>query len=260
MKKLPFTIALFFIALPFTSCVTGDKYYTYELDGVPSSYKTNLFTADFNYYGQTLSIDSTVKKYRSLDIEFYLQERGEIDNGKVFLAKFDSKSIYTEPYTLSMRIGYIRAYFIRDVDKIIFNKLNFRSKNREFDLRQNVGITIYGYRHRDRFEGESYTDYQNKRLNEEELMDFRNSGIIDLSELKKDEWERIQGITINYNNIDVIFKQDRYFTLEFDVTFTSDNEDYKIDNYSFIAKFNRKRHTEWRALLGLLLAALFFGS
>jgi hypothetical protein len=258
MRIRIFTTALFFIVLPFTACVTGNKYHTYELAGVPSSYNTNVVRAEFIYYGQTLSIDSTVKQYRHLDIEFYLQARGTINNGKVFLDEFDRKTIYTEPYTLSMGIGYTQAYFIRDVDKIIFNKLNFRSRNREFDLRQNVGITIYGHRHRDRFEGESYTDYENKCLNEEELMDFRNSGIIDLGELKKNEWKEIRGISINYNNIDVIFKQDRYFTLEFDVTFTSDNEDYKTDNYSFIAKFNRKRYTEWAALMGYLLAAMIY--
>jgi len=245
-------ILLLFVLL-FMACVTGDKYYTYELSGAPTSYKTEFFRSYFYYIGQNLYIDSTVKNDRYLTLDLRLRERGIIDNGTMFLDEFSGKRIFTEPYSLNMYLWLSSSRYIRDADKIIFNKLHFLSKNNAFDLRQNIDIIISGYRH-----GGSDSEYYH--FNKEEIMDFRNSGIIDLEKLKQNEWREINGINIYYDKIDVIFKKDSYFALEFDVTVTSNDEDHRIDNYSSIARFNRKRYTETESLLGYLLGTVLFSS
>lgn len=266
MRKLPFTIALFFIVLPFTACVTTDKYRTYVLDGAPSNYKANLIRGSFGgssynikkVYSTTTNLYETI--YRSQYLTLRLFETGTKRNGKVFLLGGDEKEINTEPYNFYTWIS------TDDADKIIFNTLKFTSKSKEIDLRQKVGINIDGYRHKNRSEENTtfrrfnpYVFNSRDSLNETELMHFRNTGIINVGALReelKDEWKEIHAIKIFYDHIDVVFKKDRYFTLEFDVTLTSDREDYETQNYHFIAKFNRKRYTEWEGLLPQLLVAL----
>jgi hypothetical protein len=211
------------IILSFSSCVTyGDKYYTYELEGSESRYTVlpNKAWAFFNIHGRY-----EIKFEDYVYFSFSLRERGEI--------WLPNRVIKTEPYDLEM------AFPSKNTDRIIFNEMIFQSNNKNIDLRKKVTIEFRGKRHRERLENESSRDYEYHKF-EEELIDFRDSGIIDLNKFN-DEWRAIDVIYISYNDVDVVFEKDHYFDIKYDINFEGDYEPLHLD---FTAKFKRGEFTE----------------
>jgi len=121
------------------------------------------------------------------------------------------KGFYTEPYNLS--IGFDTGY---GAERVIINKMLFRSKNQVIDLRKKV--TVGG------------------NVDTKKLSDFENSGVIYPRYVNNDV------IKLYYKNVDVIFKKNSDFTIECDITI--EYEDDRIDNYAFTAKFKRFKFTE----------------
>jgi len=220
MKKQILGIIIIF---SFCSCVTyGDKYYTYELEGSESRYRVlNKSWALFNRHGRY-----EIKFEDYVYFSFSFRERGEI--------WLSNRVVETEPYDLEM------AFPSKNTDRIIFNEMFFQSKNKNIDLRKKVTIEFSGKRHRERLESESSIDYEYHKFEEEELMDFRDSGIIDLNKFN-DEWRAINVIYIRYNNVDVVFEKDHYFDIKYDINFEGDYEPLHLD---FTAKFKRGEFTE----------------
>jgi len=236
MRK--FHLLLVFFLFLITSCVTDKKYRIYELEGVPSNYFPGLVSYRYINYGQKLKISGN--NDNSLEFDFTLFGRGR----KRTLAIFHEVDLETEPYDL-----WLRIYNTPDnTQKIIFNKMLLKSKNTVIDIRKNVKVTVDGRRNpKDR--RDTY------HFSEEGKKEFGNSGIIDSSKFDG-EFRYIDCINIWYNNIDVKFNKDSYFTIEYDIIIETGIEDIKTENYCFTAKFIRKRFSSGTTLPALALIAL----
>jgi hypothetical protein len=228
---------------------TGEKYYTYRLKGVPLDRENRSFfifwlsenydndqelevsnntysAREFDWWssdddGQELKKSNIEKEFKFFNFSIY--EKGYLkDKPLAGLERY----INTEPYTFRVNFN------INDSKKIIVNKLIFRSKNKVIDLREIIEISY--------MEKNSPYYYD---FSEEEIIDFRKFGIIDVNNLNN-ERRIIEKITFNYDNVDVIFNKDKYFIMECDITFEGDVEGYETENYSFSARFNRLKYTE----------------
>jgi hypothetical protein len=89
-----------------------------------------------------------------------------------------------------------------------------------------------------------------KLLNEEELLDFRNSGLINFENFN-DELKFIDKIFLYYHNVDVIYKEDHNFVIEYDITIEKDDD---INNYAFTLQFKRKIFIESMSVFYIALA------
>jgi hypothetical protein len=203
-----------------------DTYHTYEIEGVKADY----FTHNPDNFCGWIKNGRKNCEYRLNDgivdyFRFILNEKSE--------ERIDTvRSIYSEPYDLLL-------YFeTGNTDRIIFNEMFFQSKNKGIDLRGKVEVRLYGKKLGELSEDES--SYWKYIFEEEELADFRVTGIIDINKYR-DESIEIQGIRIKYVQIDVDFKKDRYFSVKYDLTFEGD---YGQKNYYFAPKFIRKSTTE----------------
>jgi len=225
-------IIIFLSVLLFLSCVTGDKYKTYRLKGIPLNHETTFILLSWIYTtdddGQELKVINKTNNTREFQIfDFAI--------GNDIIESNNGKLIWGEPYTLWM------SFLVHDAKKVIVNKLIFRSKNRVIDIRNNIGLS---YLEKEKFSdeggllGEIARFRKFRSFSEEELINFRNSGILDVSNLNNENLiiERIQFV---YDNLDVVFIKDRFFTIECDITFDSEIEGIEQENYSFVARFNR---------------------
>jgi hypothetical protein len=239
MARIIVIIVIVLFVFLFFGCVsTGDKYHTYRLEGVPLDRETESFFIFWwsrnNDGGQELSIPNINNTRESKFFNFSIYEKGDLEDK--LLA---GREINIEPYTLWMNFGTNNA------QKIIINKLIFRSKSKELDLREIIGVSYMGKRNH------SYIEFS-----EDEIIDFRKSSTIDINKLNNDR-RIIESIQFGYDNIDVIFKKDKYFIIECDIIFENDVEGYETENYNFTAKFNRiKYNTEKVSLLTFLFLYL----
>lgn len=225
--------------LLFFGCVSGDKYNTYRLDGVPLNHKSYfvyigwIFTTDDDEISQELKVinkSDNTEKYMVFDFAI----------GENILESNDRGWIWGEPYTLWINFP------VHDAKKITVNKLTFRSKNKVIDIRNNIGVYF------------TKNPKSDSSFSEEELINFRNSGIIDVNNLNN-ESRIIESIQFRYDNVDVLFKKDRFFTIECDITFDSEIEGVEPENYGFAAKFNRIKYTEESiSLLLYLFLKIYF--
>lgn len=221
MKKpvLILSVVLLFFAI--TACSSGRKYNIYRLEGgeeignygkVSHPTKTSMYGAFYNlrsdgdYYWGILNIDGA-RDAKAFD--FILQttvfDRGGSLGGLWY------KGLYTEPYNLSIRFdtGW-------GAERVIINKLLFKSKKQVIDLREK--ITVGG------------------SVDAKNLSDFRSSGVL-YTRYWKDN-----GISLDYKNVDIIYSKNRDFTIECDITI--EYKDDRIENYAFTAKFKRYNFTE----------------
>jgi hypothetical protein len=245
-KIIIIAIIILLSVLLFWGCVSGDKYYTYRLDGIPLNHKTGFVLLSWIHTtdddgSQELKVINKTNKSKSIIFDFSI--------GKSILKNNNGKLIWGEPYTLCM---YFPVY---DAKKVIVNKIIFRSKNKVFDIRNNIGVSYLREKPYPEEEG-WFGDLMNYRsyisLTEKELNDFRNSGTIDINTINN-ESPLVERIEFVYDNVDVVFKKDRFFTLECDITFDSEIEGIEPENYSFVAKFNRIQFTGERMSLLLYL-------
>ena len=118
----------------------------------------------------------------------------------------------------------------------------FQSENNIIDLRQKVMV--------------SNPNIKNDFINEEELIDFRNNGEINLEIINSGRQSGINSISFEYKNIDILFKNDRFFTVEYDITFINDLESTETENYNFTVRYNRKKFTERGAITYFFLSLL----
>jgi hypothetical protein len=245
-KIIIISMIILLSVLLFFGCVSGDKYNTYRLDGIPLNHETVFIFLSWIHTtdddgSQELKVINNTNKIKSIIFDFSIVES--------ILKNNNEKLIWGEPYTLCM---YFPVY---DAQKVIVNKLIFRSKNKVIDIRSNIGVSYLREKPYPEEEG-WFGDLMNYRhyisLTEKELNDFRNSGTIDINTFNNENLiiERIEFV---YDNVDVIFKKDRFFTLECDITFDSEIEGIEPENYSFVAKFNRIKYTGERMSLLLYL-------
>jgi hypothetical protein len=245
-KIIIIAIIILLSVLLFLGCVTSDKYKTYRLAGIPLNHETTFILLSWIYTtdddGQELKVINKTNNTREFQIfDFAISENIiESNNGKL---------IWGEPYTLWMN------FLVYDAKKVIVNKLIFRSKNKVIDIRNNIGLFYLGkkaYSDEGGLLGEIANFRKFESFSEEELINFRNSGMLDVSNLNNENRiiERIQFV---YDNLDVVFKKDRFFTIECDITFDSEIEGIEQENYSFVAKFNRIQYTEEKISLLLYL-------
>jgi hypothetical protein len=222
---------LFFICV---SCVAiGDAHHTYRLKGVPlDNERFNAFIflrSSYSDYGQWLVVPNTANKTgnerESAVFEFTILEEGCLE-GKP-LGETERK-IYTEPFHLLMDFSVAD-----NTKKIIVNKLMFRSRSKVMDLRDTVRIAY----------SPTISSHHFIWFSDEEILNFRKTGTIDLSD-SHNEGRVIYGISFNYDNVDVLFKKDRFFVIECDMNLESDREGYTPRSYSFSARFNRKKYVE----------------
>jgi hypothetical protein len=235
MNKKILIIALIILlpSLIFFSCLSGDKYRTYRLDGVPLNHKTKLifffwisFTDDDG--SQEIKVINKTNNVREFQIF-------DFSIGSSIIKNNNGKLIRGGSYTLWMNFD------INDVKKIIVNKLIFKSKSKVIDIREIVGVSY--------MEKSSHSDNNSfKSFPEEKLINFINLGMIDLNNLNN-ESRVIDRIQFVYNNVDVVFQKDRFFTIECDITLDSEAEGIEPENYSFTAKFNRIKYTGERMSL-----------
>jgi hypothetical protein len=245
------TIIILLAVLLFFSCVTGDKYRTYRLDGIPLKHETTyillswISIADDDGNQEFKVINKTNNKKEFRIFNFLI--------GESIMGNKNEKTIWGEPYTLWMNFD------IYDAKKIIVNKLIFRSKSKVIDILDNIVIsylTKKSYSDNSPFEGgligelKKFRSYS--RFSEEELINFRNSGTIDVNNFNN-ESRAIEKIQFVYDNVDVNLKKDRFFTIECDITLDSGIEGIEPENYRFTAKFNRIQYAEEKMSLILYL-------
>jgi hypothetical protein len=230
-KKIIIAIILFFSVLLLFGCVTGDIYCTYLIKGMKQQ--------DIGYDWVLLIPNREYEKNHSGRSEKrfkYLLWDTEVGNGSIFLRDYP-KSIFTEPYSISM----IFSLDNDDVKNIFVSKMNLRTKNSLIDLREGVFITIKGIRDREKLGREYLEDDYIIYFTEKELTEFGSNGIIDLFKLK-DEWYRLDYIQFFYKDIDIKFKRDHYFEIEYDITIETNTKGF--ENYSFTIRYNRRRVSE----------------
>jgi hypothetical protein len=216
------------------SCVSvGDTHHTYRLKGAPldnERFDAFIFwRSSYSDYGQWLVVPNSAHKIvnerESAVFGFTIVEEGCLEGKPLGETE---RMIYTEPFNLLM------AFSVADnTKKIMVNKLIFRSRSKVIDLRDIVGISY----------SPTISNYHYIWFSDEEIMDFRKYGTIDLTDYHNEE-RAIYGISFNYDNVDVLFNKDQFFVIECDMTFESDSEGYTPRNYSFTARFNRKKYAE----------------
>jgi hypothetical protein len=249
-RKMIFILILVFSILLIT-CISipTEKNNIYELESVPSNYERGFWESSLGNAYQRLDINNNIEDNKTRTFSFDIIQNGKIDIGQQFMD--DERIIlYTEPFDLKMFffIEYGNEY--GNIQKIIVNKMIFRTKNKVIDLRENSNVYYIS----------SIPVYPSsyKYIPEDELTDFRTSGTIEIMNINVKNGnliERHKKIEIGfiYNNIDIIFRKDRYFSVEYDISIESDIEGYEIENYSFLAKFVRKRFTDKYNLLGAII-------
>ena len=224
MKSKKMLLMAFFIISSFCSCYSyKGKYYTYELEGAPSIYyiAPSKVIASFNeHMGYEIIFTDTFFR-----IHLYTRNRIYI---------YDEE-INTEPYDLKL------SFPVNNTNKIIFSEMQFQSENINIDLREKVKIRFYGERYREKLDNETDIDYSYYNFTEEELIDFKYFGIIDLNKYI-DDCRKISVVYINYDNIDIKYYNDFYFFINFHVIFRGD---YGERNYYFKEKFIRKLYKVW---------------
>jgi len=229
--KIILTVIPLFSILPLTACLSGDKYYTYKLATFPSeTYNSGHGDIKRYYHEQKLKIDNTNKDIGyNKDFTFYMDEGGEWENGTIYDKGLYSmqRYIYTGPYKLSVRFDSLVSS-IGGAKKVIFNKILFQSKDKVIDLREKVAVKITSF---------------GKQLDGKDLSNFRKTGVIDILKIEE-EFRRsrspsipITGILLIYDDVDVAFKHDGEFTIEYDIDFEVYNG--KITKYAFIVPFKR---------------------
>jgi hypothetical protein len=225
---------IFVCALLLSACITDKSYHTYKQEGVPKlapkarwEHSRN-FTESSHWIWVKDNLDNDNEKM----FDFELTEKGRLDGGTVptFSMGRVDRTIYTEPYDLSM------GFYVHGAQKIMVNKMIFKTSKKSIDLRQNVRIN---------------------RFSEEELTDFRNAGVINIEKLSNEERE-IKYISLRYDDIDVQFKKDWYFTVECDITFEHSAETSKTENYTFEVKFYRIRFHDPVLFQTEILIFIFF--
>ena len=240
--RILFILILSLIIFLFFACVSLDKYQTYEIKGVPSNYEILfvpfLWKTEFFNGSQVLKIYNNSNNSREFrEVIFQIKPQGKLENGVVLGSGDETKYIFTEPYNFYMQF---RTF---DTKKIIFNKMLFHSKNDTIDLRQKLRV--------------SNPHVANDFINEEKLIEFRNNGEINLEIINSERQDSINSLSFEYENIDIVNKSDRYFTIEYNITFINDLECNEIENYSFTVKYNRKKFSE-RGAIAYYFLSLFF--
>ena len=203
MRKsaINFTCVLFHLIFALTGCLTSDKVNTYRLKGADYEDK-------YRYYSYTWYLDIAGNQ-NTKRFHFTLWNT-ELSAGENLLG--ESITLYTEPYDLKMDFYTGWAY-----EKIIINKMLFRTKNQTIDLRKKITVDGYGYK----------------------SPDFESSGVIYAPSWRGSDW-----LDLRYDNIDVIFKKNSSFTIEYDITIEREYFLEPTENYTFTVKFNRKNFTE----------------
>ena len=246
-RKIIITIIMLLSVLLFLSCVTGDKYKTYRLKGIPLKHETTFILLSWIHttdddVSQELKVINKTNNTREFQIF-------EFEIGNDIVKSDNGKLIWGEPYTLWMEFP------VYDAKKVIVNKLIFKSKNRVIDIRNIIGLS---YLEKEKYSNEGgllgeITKFRKFRsFSEEDLINFRNSGTIDVSNFNNENLN-IGRIQFVYDNLDVVFKKDRFFTIECDITFDSEIEGIEQENYRFIARFNRIQYTDEKISLLLYL-------
>jgi hypothetical protein len=210
MKKKPalFAFVLILLVLSLFGCATGDKYFTYSLEGTETwDWSGN----EFNWFWRSLPVKNSGEaenqsRNAEKKFEFFLENNTRIENGDFYIER--------EPYTLQMKLP------VDDAKTITINKMNFIAKNNTIDLREKIDVEIG----------------KEGALSEEEFVQLKKTGIIDLfgfeSNLKI--WKEI---CFTYNNVDVIFKRDKEFALEYDISIETQKGD--LERYVFTAEYKR---------------------
>jgi len=251
MTSKIFLILLLLILLSGCISITERKNNTYELEGVPSNYRVGIFDSSFDEAVQSLIINNTNDNTKTEWFMFDLTQRGKIDIGKQFMGEEDDrKYLYTEPFDLNMYFFIDYGKEQGNIQKIVVNRMFFKSKKHSIDLREKIGVYYISE--------QPVYPFSYKYIPEDILADFRKFGTIDVMNLNIENGnmiERSNSVELGfmYNDIDVIFKKDRKFSIEYDITLVRDIEGSETENYVFTANFKRKRFSDkYNLLLGIL--------
>ena len=151
--------------------------------------------------------------------------------------------------------------------RVTFNKILLHQKKQSVDIRERMTL-------RGKFPLHIGGTYY---FNEGDKARFKDSGVIDFILIKKALIQQNAGdrsysdvtdasivhnsmdLALVYENSGIVYRKDKYFTVEADVTF--EWESGRIDNKVIKVEFKRKTITEYKTigeLLGLLLLGLVF--
>ena len=213
MKKTKIILSaiLFISIMNSAACLSGDKYYTYQLE---TKHKQHNFQSGNDYI---MEVSGKIFK-------FFICHNISIHNGTAYSAELhgSDKYIYTGPYDLVMSFytNNDTRYDSTKAEKIIVKKMLLQSKDNIIDLHEKVTVSFGG-----------------KQLDKKELANFKNAGEIDLTKSSYDGRE----IRFIYEDIDIAFNHDKSFTIEYDIDLK-----FKYDtlNYAFATTFNRATITD----------------
>jgi hypothetical protein len=227
------TILLIINCFLLSSCITKDIHYTYEFK--ESDHGRNFVYGYLN------------------NVYFEIEEKTKIENGQ----KLDENLfIYKEPYTLY--IDFLIYHFF-DLEKMTDNSIRLIKNNKNVDIRS-MFIPQYNSVYKVHNVGHfSAVDEENKLL-------FKENGIINVSKIRATQRKKIAEnfglpeseinnkieIRLSYEDIDVIYGDDKHFRIELDMTL--EWEDGRIENKLIEANFKRKKIINLVTLQMLVIA------
>jgi hypothetical protein len=200
-KKLAIKIVLIIMTSLTTSCVTLRVSYTYILKNTDSGRKYNFFKDIAEGY----------------DLRFNVI--GKTIENEIIPLLGEEKYIIKEPYDLLFQM---EDFLLK---KISFNKIILHTKNDTVNIRDKIEV-LYGV-----------NDFSDQRwpLNENDMQSFKDYGIIDISKIEKYH----HMLFLNYIDIDIQYKKDKKFDIEFDITL--EKKDGEIINKILYAEFVREK-------------------
>lgn len=217
-------------------------YYTYILQN-----RYNIYETD----NETVSrIELFSHNYICYDLVFEIFENSQEGNG--FTPSGYSKYVYTGPYDLTIVIEVYFANWIRngeadtgrdndiDLKKITFNRITLNTKNKSVDIRDK--IIFNGEKRKVYHSGNIYL--ANNIFDEDDFLLLKNYGTIDLAKQRETLGYNKTVVNLFYENIDIDYKKDKNFTIEFDITIEKD--DGTSDNKTIEAKYVRKTKTKFK--------------
>ena len=130
-----------------------------------------------------------------------------------------------EPYSFELKID------TKQIKKIEISKAVLHKKNKSVDFISLIMPVLI------EFDSER-REYTYKAFDDDDMLLFRNNGIIDIDNNKIILNKEYSVFLLTYDNIDVIFKENKYFSIEIKMTF--ETEKGKKEDITLNLKFKRK--------------------
>jgi hypothetical protein len=225
---------IFLIPAIIANCTVVNHHYTYIISPIENRSQNDY---------RSIWFDDSSGEFRTLS--FDIIEKTSIVKGYDPIVK-TSRRIYTEPYDLVIRFY---PYNNDENEKIIFNKIIINTKKDTFNLRDKIKIIV-------EYKLNGWPDLIGEQLTEEETLNFKNSGIIEYKE-RKDNY-RLVGLFLLYEDIEVQYKKDKYFDIEFDLTYIKNNI---TSNANIVVPFQRehiKDRSDYSTLFVATIIAIIY--